>query len=51
MNHDEPHFEKKMQKLSVAKKCPKCGQLSLSFKNNEVCCENCGYAEKVPAIR
>ena len=51
MNHDEPNFNKKLQKFSVVKKCPGCNQLTLSFKNNSICCTNCGYEEKVPAIR
>ncbi len=50
MNHDEPQFEKKL-KFSVVEKCPRCGQLSLSFKESKICCSNCGYEEKVPTIR
>ena len=51
MNHDEPDFEKKLQRFSVVKECPKCRQLSLSFKENKISCSNCGYEEKVPTIR
>ena len=51
MNHDEPKFEKKIPKFSVVQKCPKCMQLSLSFKENKISCNNCGYEEKVPIIR
>ena len=51
MNHDEPDFEEKLQKFSVVKACPRCNQLSLSFKHNFIVCTNCGYEEKVPTIR
>ncbi|MBI2653297.1 hypothetical protein HYX02_00650 [Candidatus Woesearchaeota archaeon] len=50
MNHDEPHFEKKLHKFSVVKKCPRCNKLSLSYKNGSVCCSSCGYEEKIPAV-
>lgn len=51
MNHDGEFFRRKMQKLSVVKKCPRCGQLALKSKDGEISCENCGYSEKVPTLR
>ena len=51
MNHDEPEFEKELHKFSVVKICPSCKQLSLSFKDNKICCANCGYEEKVQTIK
>ncbi len=51
MNHDEPDFEKKLQKFSVVKACPKCNQLSLLFKKGSVYCTNCGYEESIPTAR
>ena len=51
MNHDEPDFEKKLKKFSVAKQCPQCGQLTLAFENKKVYCKNCGYEEQMPSIR
>lgn len=51
MNHDEPDFEKRLQKFSVVKKCPKCGELALSYKEGLVICTNCGYEERVPSAR
>ena len=50
MNNDEPDFEKKAQKFSVVEECPKCGHISLSFKENRLYCSNCGYDEKIPAL-
>jgi ribosomal protein S27AE len=47
MNHDD----KKIPKFSVVQECPKCGQLTLSFKANKIVCSNCGYEENVPAIK
>ncbi|MBI2658865.1 hypothetical protein HYX05_02055 [Candidatus Woesearchaeota archaeon] len=51
MNHDEPEFEKKLRKFSVAKECPRCRQLALSYKNNKICCSSCGYEEDIPSLR
>lgn len=51
MNHDEPMFEKKLPRFSVVQKCPRCGHLSLSFKENKVSCSNCGYEQKISTIR
>ncbi|MDP3765277.1 MAG: hypothetical protein Q8R04_02085 [Nanoarchaeota archaeon] len=51
MDHDEPEFEKKLRKFSVIKECPKCKQLSLSFRSNSIYCTNCGYEEQLPAMR
>ncbi len=51
MNHNESEFEKKLQKFSVVKVCPKCGQLSLLYKKNTVYCTNCDYEEELPAMR
>ena len=51
MSHDEPEFEKKLRKFSVAKQCPKCRQLALSYKNSKICCSSCGYEEDIPSIR
>ncbi|MBI2652710.1 hypothetical protein HYX00_04560 [Candidatus Woesearchaeota archaeon] len=51
MDHDEQHFERKLQKFSVVQKCPRCKQLTLSYKNGAICCSNCGYEEKVQTIR
>jgi len=51
MNHDEPHFEKKLQRFSVVQKCPRCKKLSLSYKSGLICCENCGYEEKIATIK
>jgi ribosomal protein L37E len=51
MNHDEPEFEKKVPKFSVVRECPKCGQLSLSFREGKIICSNCGYGENVTAIK
>ena len=51
MNHDEPKFEEKLQKFSVVQECPRCRKLSLSFRENRILCSNCGYEEKIPAIR
>jgi len=50
MNHDERNFEKELQKFSVVKKCPRCGQLALSSKNGELQCSSCGYEQKIPKI-
>ena len=51
MNHDDDNFEKKLRKFSVAKQCPRCGQLTLIFENKKICCTNCGYEEQMPALR
>jgi len=51
MDDDEPMFEKKLRKFSVVKECPRCKQLSLSFKNSSVYCENCGYEEQLPMMK
>ena len=51
MNHDEPGFEKKLQKFSVVQKCPRCKKLSLSYQNNKIYCPDCGYEEQAPALR
>ena len=51
MNHDEPNFDRKVQKFSVVQKCPRCGQISLSFKEKKIICSNCDYEQKVPTIR
>ncbi|MEK6892432.1 MAG: hypothetical protein AABX25_04555 [Nanoarchaeota archaeon] len=50
MNPDEDEFEK-LRKFSVVNECPRCGHLSLTFKNNMLHCANCGYAEKIPTLR
>lgn len=51
MNHDDKKFEKNVPKFSVVKECPKCGQLSLSFKSDKIICSSCGYEQSIPAIR
>ncbi|MBI2657718.1 hypothetical protein HYX08_03410 [Candidatus Woesearchaeota archaeon] len=51
MNRGGPDFEKNLQKFSVVQECPRCRQLSLSFKQGMIICSNCGYEEKIPAIR
>ncbi len=51
MNHDEPRFEKKLRKFSIVSQCPRCKQLALSYKNNKICCSNCGYEEDIATIR
>ena len=51
MNHDEPDFENELKKFSVVKLCPKCKELSLSFKRGSLICENCGYMEKINTVR
>ena len=50
MNHGNG-LKKKLQRFSVVQKCPRCGQLSLSFRENKICCSNCGYEERVPTVR
>ena len=47
MNHDDEYIKKKFEEFSVVKKCPKCGKLSLTYRNNAVYCENCGYEQKI----
>ncbi|MBI3035296.1 hypothetical protein HYY71_03150 [Candidatus Woesearchaeota archaeon] len=51
MNHDEQDILKKIEKISVVKQCPGCKQLSLSYKEGKIQCENCGYEEKIPSVR
>lgn len=43
-------FEK-LRKFAVVSECPRCRKLSLSFRKNELECSNCGYSEKIPAIK
>lgn len=50
MSHGEPDFEKELQKFSVVKRCPKCGQLALSSKDGALQCSSCGYEQKIPKI-
>ncbi|MBI2542399.1 hypothetical protein HYV80_06860 [Candidatus Woesearchaeota archaeon] len=50
MNHDEPKFEKKLPRFSVVQQCPKCSQLSLSFRGNKIICSNCGYENSIPEV-
>jgi len=51
MNHDEPDFEKKFRKYSVAAACPRCQELTFAFRNNRMNCTNCGYEESIPTTR
>ena len=47
---DNDDTEKKVRKFSVVKECPKCRQLSLSFKDNKLVCSSCGYNENIPSV-
>jgi len=51
MSRDEPDFEKELQKFSVVKRCPRCGQLALSSKDGALQCSGCGYEMKIPKIK
>ena len=47
MNHDDEYIKKKFEEFSAVKRCPKCGKLSLVYKNNAIYCESCGYEQKI----
>ena len=50
MNHDEEHWRKQFEKFSVAKKCPKCGKLSLIYREGKIICSECGYEQNVAKV-
>lgn len=47
MNHDEDQLRKKFEEFSIAKKCPKCGKLSLIFdkENKTLKCTDCDFIQ------
>ena len=45
MNHDEEHFKKEINKFSFASKCPKCGKMSLIFREDKLICSECGFEQ------
>ena len=49
MNEDED-FMKKFEKVDVLQRCPKCGKISLMFKEGKLMCVNCSYAVDVGSI-
>ncbi|MBI1935377.1 hypothetical protein HYS31_02965 [Candidatus Woesearchaeota archaeon] len=49
MARDEEQFRK--IRFSAVQQCPKCSELSLSFRNGALRCSSCGYEEKVPSMR
>ena len=48
MNED---WKKEFEKVTVLKRCPKCGGLSLSYIEGKIKCNDCGYEEMVPKIK
>ncbi len=51
MNHDEEWLRKKFEKVSVVKKCPKCGSLSLTYKEGKLHCSECGFTQNVEKVK
>ena len=45
--NDEQDFEKKLQKFSIIKQCPKCKKLALSYKDYSIRCTNCSYEVEI----
>ena len=50
MNHDEEHFKKELEKFSLVKKCPKCGKLSLRFREDKLICSECGFEQNIGKV-
>lgn len=50
MNHDEGHWKKQLEKFSLVKKCPKCGKLSLIYRENKIICSECGFEQTVAKV-
>jgi len=49
MNNDED-WKKDFEKFKVVQKCPKCGQISLKFKEGKIKCSNCSFEQNVGEI-
>jgi len=47
MNHDEEGWKEQLEKFKMVQKCPKCGNLSLSFVEGKIKCTNCGFEQNV----
>lgn len=50
MNHDEEHWKKQTEKFSLVKKCPKCGKLSLIYREGKIICSGCGFEQIVGKV-
>ncbi|MBL7054340.1 hypothetical protein ISS05_01115 [Candidatus Woesearchaeota archaeon] len=50
MNHDEEHWKKQTEKFSLAKICPKCGKLSLSYREDKLICSECDFEQTVAKV-
>jgi len=50
MNHDEEHWKKQLSKFSLVKKCPKCGKLSLNYREGKIICSECGFEQTVAKV-
>ena len=49
MSEDED-FMKKFEKIDVLQRCPKCGKISLMYKEGKLECANCTYSHDVGTI-
>jgi len=51
MNNDEEDWKKQLEKFKVVQKCPKCGELSLTYAGGKIRCSECGYGQDIPNIK
>ena len=52
MNPDEDKFKSELEKISILKKCPRCGSLNLFFdkKAGRFYCNECGFEQSFSKI-
>lgn len=50
MNPDEEYWKKQIDNVSLVKKCPKCGKLSLGYREGKIMCSECGFEQTVAKV-
>ncbi|HLC65404.1 MAG TPA: hypothetical protein VJI46_04750 [Candidatus Nanoarchaeia archaeon] len=52
MDGDEEDWEKRLEKVSLTKRCPKCNGLSLRYneKLGKIVCDDCGFETSMPKM-
>lgn len=49
MNNED--WKKDLEKVTVLKRCPKCGGLSLVNIEGKLKCTDCGFEQTIPKIK
>jgi ribosomal protein S27AE len=50
MDHDTEHWKRELEKVSLVKKCPKCGKLSLGYAEGRLVCSECGFEQQLGKV-